>query len=138
MNFIIDTNNGAPCASTTISFTAQLNSGTWATTADVLAANNLGNFAAVHVFAGCTALPGGGADDCAATGFSGRQHASSAKRSPRAADARAPRIGLARNGTQPSPAIGKRTGGWHPQTKGDGDGRPLSIGPSSPTPISQS
>jgi hypothetical protein len=69
MNFTIDSFDGANCASTTVSFTVSLNSGEWASTADVLAANSLGNLAAVHVFAGCSGeVPN---RECRATGFSG-------------------------------------------------------------------
>lgn len=72
MNFIIDTFDGAGCSSTSLSFTVDLVSGTWGSTADILAANNLGNLASVHVFAGCTTNPTTGLpDNCVATGFSG-------------------------------------------------------------------
>ena len=69
MNFTINTFDGANCASSSISFTVDLVSGTWANTAAILAANNLGNLAGVHVFAGCTgAVPN---RTCVTTGFSG-------------------------------------------------------------------
>jgi hypothetical protein len=72
MNFIIDTMAGAPCSSTTVSFVVDLISGSWATTADILAPNSLGNLAAVHVFPGCGTNPDTGLpDDCGGTFFSG-------------------------------------------------------------------
>jgi len=72
MNFSIDTFDGAGCSSTSLSFTVDLVSGTWGSTADILAANNLGNLASVHVFPGCTTNPTTGLpDNCGTTGFSG-------------------------------------------------------------------
>ena len=69
MNFTVNTFDGANCVSTTVSFTVDLVGGTWANTGAILAANNLGNLAGVHVFAGCTGTAPNIA--CAATGFSG-------------------------------------------------------------------
>ena len=70
-NFIIDTFDGAGCSSTTISFTVDLVSGTWANSGQILTGNDLGNLAAVHVFAGCTTNPTTGLpDNCGGTFFS--------------------------------------------------------------------
>ena len=71
-NFTIDSFAGANCASSTISFTVDLVSGTWANTAAILIPNATGSLAAVHVFAGCTI----GTNDrrtCEATGYANQE-----------------------------------------------------------------
>jgi hypothetical protein len=67
-NFTINTFDGANCASSTISFTVDLVSGTWANSAAILTPNNNNSLAAVHVFAGCT-IGTDGTRTCQATGF---------------------------------------------------------------------
>ena len=72
-NLIIDTNNGANCAGTSITFTVDKNVGTWANTADILTANTDGYLAAAHIFAGCTGTPPN--RSCVVTGFAGGDQA---------------------------------------------------------------
>jgi hypothetical protein len=66
-NFIVDTFDGANCAGTSLTFTVDLNSGTWADTSAILVANASGNLAAGHIFAGCTGSPPN--RTCLNTGF---------------------------------------------------------------------
>jgi hypothetical protein len=67
-NFTIDTFDGANCASTTLSFTVDLLSGTWANAAAVTTANENGSLAAAHIYAGCT-LGTDNTRTCQVTGY---------------------------------------------------------------------
>jgi hypothetical protein len=67
-NFTIDTFDGANCASSLLTFTVDLVSGTWANTAAILTANSTGSLAAAHIFAGCT-IGTNGRRTCQATGY---------------------------------------------------------------------
>lgn len=67
-NFIIDTHDGATEASSSLTFSLHLTSGTWANDQSVLAANNQNNFAAAHIFVwGNSSYTG----DALKTGFTG-------------------------------------------------------------------
>jgi PEP-CTERM motif len=68
-NFTINTFNGPNCGSTTLSFMVDLTGATWASTADILTGNDLGNLAAAHIAAGCTGTQPN--LTCAFTGFAG-------------------------------------------------------------------
>jgi hypothetical protein len=68
-NQTINSFDGFTHSSDTISFTLTNTSGTWASAANVLAANNDGNFVAVHIFV--TSSPANAANGASVTGFAG-------------------------------------------------------------------